>query len=134
MGGLRFEVYSAYRCLALRRYNGRLIYSTTSSELPPLDRDITDPSFVNVSTNFLNTVFCAIPFISDQYEFAPLLKVEDEAIDMQFITSEHGRWSLIKYLLNSSNGDHFDKEKGTPKEGYNFGYNKVKSYRLEPLG
>lgn len=48
IGGLRFEVYSVYRCLALRRYNGRLFYSATSTELPPLDQEIADPSFVKV--------------------------------------------------------------------------------------
>jgi hypothetical protein len=58
------------------------------------------------------------------------LKVEDEAVDMQFSTEEQGRWQLAKYLLSADSGSHFDREKGHPKEGYNFGYGKVKSYRL----
>jgi hypothetical protein len=41
---------------------------------------------------------------------------------------------LIKYLLASEKGDHFDRAKGCRKEGYNFGHAKVKSYRLEPQG
>jgi hypothetical protein len=49
---------------------------------------------------------------------------------MQFVTSDNGRWQLIKYLLNSSSGDHFDKENRTPKEGYDFTYSKIKSFRL----
>lgn len=53
---------------------------------------------------------------------------------MQLITSDHGRWQLIKYLLSSSNGDHFDKKTQSPKQGYEFDYNKIKSYRLEPFG
>jgi len=85
---------------------------------------------VRIETNFLNALFPSIPYISDKYEFAPLLKVEDEAVDMQFLTEEHSRWQLTKYLLSSDSGDHFDREKGCPKEGYNFGYGKIKSYRL----
>ncbi len=53
---------------------------------------------------------------------------------MQYITEEHGRYQLIKYLLSSDKGDHFDKEQQAPKEGYQFIHNKIKSYRLEPLG
>ena len=49
---------------------------------------------------------------------------------MQFITSENGRWQLIKYLLSSSNGDHFDKEQQRKKEGYEFTHGKIKSFRL----
>lgn len=60
--------------------------------------------------------------------------VEDRAVDMQFTTEEQGRKELVKYLLASEKGDHFDRVKGCKKEGFNFGYGKVKSYRLEPLG
>jgi hypothetical protein len=56
--------------------------------------------------------------------------VEDEAIDMQFVTSDHGRWQLIKYLLSSSSGDHFDKEREVRKEGFEFDHSKIKSFRL----
>ena len=53
---------------------------------------------------------------------------------MQIVLGEHGRWSLIKYFLNVDSGASFDKEKGGLKEGVNFGWGKIKSYRLEPQG
>jgi hypothetical protein len=56
--------------------------------------------------------------------------VEDEAVDMQFLTEELSRWQLTKYLLSADSGSHFDREKGGPKEGFDFGYGKIKSYRL----
>lgn len=62
------------------------------------------------------------------------MKVEDRAVDMQFTTEEQGRVELVKYLLSSEKGDHFDRKNGCKKEGYNFGNAKVKSYRLEPRG
>lgn len=37
LGGLRFEVYSVYRVLALRTYPGRITFSTTSTAIPPLN-------------------------------------------------------------------------------------------------
>jgi hypothetical protein len=40
----------------------------------------------------------------------------------------------VKYLLASEKGDHFDREKGCKKEGFNFENAKVKCYRLEPKG
>jgi len=49
---------------------------------------------------------------------------------MQYMTSEDGRFQLIKYLLSSDDGDHFDKEKKMPKEGFSFTHLKLKSYRL----
>lgn len=67
LGGLRFEVYSVYRIFALRKYNGRLTYSTTSTELPPLNQPINDPSFVRIESRFLNALFPSIPYISDKY-------------------------------------------------------------------
>jgi hypothetical protein len=79
-------------------------------------------------------ILLTIPYISDKYNWGPLIKLEEEAIDLQLITEEQGRWQLIKYLLNSDSGDHFDKEKGTKKEGFNFDHQKIKSYRLEPQG
>jgi hypothetical protein len=36
LGGLRFEVYTTYRILALKRYPGRLTYSETETNLPLL--------------------------------------------------------------------------------------------------
>ena len=53
---------------------------------------------------------------------------------MQVVLAEHGRWSLVKYFLNSDTGSHFDKEKGELKQGVNFAWGKIKSYRLEPKG
>ena len=53
---------------------------------------------------------------------------------MQYITADHGRWQLIKYLLNSDNGDHFDKDKEQQKEGFSFQHVKIRCFRLEPSG
>lgn len=86
LGGLRFEVYSAYRVIALKRYFGKLTYSLSEEKLPPLNEPIENTSFHTVETNFLNAIFCTIPFITEKHEFAPLLLVEDKAIDMQFNT------------------------------------------------
>lgn len=49
---------------------------------------------------------------------------------MQFLTTHHGRWNLIKYMLNAMDGSHFDREKGGLKEGAELGWGKIKSYRL----
>ena len=38
--------------------------------------------------------------------------------------------SLLKYMLNCDSGDQFDKEKKTKKEGFNFDWAKIKSFRL----
>ena len=35
--------------------------------------------------NFTHALFTMIPYISDKFKFAPLLKVEDKVIDMQVI-------------------------------------------------
>jgi len=51
---------------------------------------------------------------------------------MQLILTQHGRWELIKYLLLSSDGSHFDIRNQTRKEGMQFLWEKVKSYRIEP--
>jgi len=107
-GGLRFEIYAVYRCLALHRYPGKLTFSTSEVDLPPLNQEITSPDFQTIETEFLNAIFLSIPYISDKYKWGPLVKVEEEAIDMQYITAENGRFQLIKYLLNSDSGDHFD--------------------------
>ena len=121
--------------LNLRRYPGRITYSTTETALPPLDTPIEDPAtFTTVETDFLQVIFLSMPYISDKFNWGPLIKQQEELIDLQYITSEQGRFQLAKYLLASDNGDHFDKEKRTIKEGYNFDYHKIKSYRLEPLG
>ena len=53
---------------------------------------------------------------------------------MQIVLAEHGRWSLVKYLLNADSGGSFDKAKGELKNGVNFAWGKIKSYRLEPQG
>lgn len=42
LGGLRFEVYSVWRWLFLRRYLGRLSYTETDAPLPPLSEPIND--------------------------------------------------------------------------------------------
>lgn len=70
---------------------------------------IEGPSFTTVETDFLQVIFLAFPYISDKFQWGPLIKKEEELIDLQFITSEQGRMNLIKYLLASDNGDHFDK-------------------------
>lgn len=71
-----------------------------------------------------------MPFISNKYEFAPLLTMEEKAVDFQFITDEQSRYDLAKYLIACEKGDHFDREKKCKKEGYDFGHVKVKSYRI----
>jgi len=67
--------------------------------------------------NFLNTVFTYIPWISVKYKQSPLLRIEDKAIDMQVVLSEHGRFNLLQYLLRCDSGDNFDLEKREVKEG-----------------
>lgn len=52
---------------------------------------------------------------------------------MQTLREESGRFQLAKYLMVSDSGTHFDFEHQKQKEGYNFDYHKVKSFRLEPL-
>lgn len=133
LGGLRFEVYSLWRCIAMRQYPATISYSYEDKSLPPLDRHL-DPSFHIIEGLFLSAIFTSIPFVSDKYEFSPLLKPEDKAIDMQLVTSLHGRWNLVKYLLNSETGAHFDRVTGTLKEGAQLAWAKVKSYRIEPQG
>ena len=116
--------------MCLRRYPAKITYSTSTRSLPPLSEPLVEPNFQTIEDSFLNVIFLSIPFISDQYEWGPLLKVEEEAIDMQVVTQSHGKYQLLKYILNSSKGDHFDKEKGTIREGFDFTHQKLKSYRL----
>ena len=51
-------------------------------------------------------------------------------IDLQTITEENGRIQLIKHLLKSDSGSHFDVEREQLAEGMNFTFAKVKSFRL----
>lgn len=54
-------------------------------------------------------------------------------IDMQTVMQEAGRAQLTKYLLSSDSGSHFDLANHQPAQGFNFNYNQIKSFRLEPL-
>lgn len=40
LGGYRFDVYSVYRILNWKRYQGRITYSTTENTIPPFDVDL----------------------------------------------------------------------------------------------
>ena len=40
---------------------------------------------------------------------------------------------LTKYLLSSDSGSHFDIEQGKQAAGFDFDFQKVKSFRIEPL-
>ena len=55
-------------------------------------------------------MLCRLPYISEKYKMAPLVKLEEEMIDLQAITEEDGRTQLVKFLLKSDSGSHFDVE------------------------
>lgn len=118
----------------MRRYPGKISYCYEDKPLPAIHAPITDPAFHTIEDDFLSTIFSTISFISDKYEVAPLLAPEDKAIDMQLVTNGHGRWNLVKYLLNLETGAHFDRLTGELKEGAHLSWAKVKSYRVEPKG
>ena len=99
------------------RYPGKLTYSYQDTPLPSLNEPITDHNFRVMEGDFLNTVFTYIPLISNKYNPAPLLTIEEKVIDMQVVLSEHGRCNLVQYLLNWDSGDNFDLEKRQIKEG-----------------
>jgi len=46
LGGFRFELYSLWRWLFLRRYMARLSYTESETPLPPLNEPIDNPSFI----------------------------------------------------------------------------------------
>ena len=55
-------------------------------------------------------------------------------MDIQIIRENMGRMQLMKYLLASGSGSHFDESTQNIKQGFRFEHFKVKSYRLQPLG
>lgn len=81
----------------------------------------------------MHAIFCSIPYISDKYKIAPSVKVEERLLDLQLLDQDDGRGQLIKYLLHSEDGSHFDIENNRPHEGFQYTHGKVKSFRLEPL-
>ena len=134
LGGFRFEIYGAWRVLAMKRYRGRITYSTTAENLPPLSSPIPESNeYKSITDTFLHAIFCSIPYISDKYKIAPSVKVEDTLLDMQLLNEQSGRFQLAKYLLSSDSGDHFNTETKAPAEGFEFMHRKVKCLRLEPL-
>lgn len=134
LGGLRFEVYTVWRLIKMKRYRARITYSKIESQMPPLGTDLfANPNYVTVEDTFLNTIFCTIPYISDKFKIAPCVKIEEKLIDYQTVRESHGRMGLTKYLLSCDSGSQFNLEEQKPADGFNFDFHKVKSFRLEPL-
>ena len=46
-------------------------------------------------------MLCRLPYISEKYKMAPLVKLEEEMIDLQAITEDDGRTQLVKFLLKT---------------------------------
>ena len=85
MGNLRFNLYGAYLILKLKKYRCRLTYSTTESDIPPLNVKIDSPDYITVENTFISTIFSLLPYTTDKIKIAPLLSIEDKAFDMQLM-------------------------------------------------
>ena len=86
MGGLRFELCGYYRWVCLQRYRGTFIYSSTVDKLPPLSQPIEGEGFASLHTNFYNAMFMTIPHVATNMCYAPLLKYDENRMDMQIVT------------------------------------------------
>jgi hypothetical protein len=65
-----------WRILFLRRYKCKFTYSKTKTQLPALTDPIEDDeSFIHEENTYLHNLITSIPYVSDKYEFSPLLKV-----------------------------------------------------------
>lgn len=134
MGGLRFDVYSYWRILVVRKYRGLLSYSTTCNTLPPLSTPLSTKHFTTLDSNFYNAIFCSIPWISDRHNIAPLQNSSSGAMDMQFNLSSTGKWEFAKYLFSVEGGKSFDRENRKVRGFYKYRHDFVKSFRLVPTG
>ena len=70
--------------------------------------------------NFIHVFFSLVSYATEKIKIAPLLKIEDRAIDMQIMTENGGRSSLIRYFINCNDGKHFNLEEERPTEGITF--------------
>jgi hypothetical protein len=76
LGGFRFEIYSLWRWIFLRRYMARLSFTESESPLPPINEPIDSPDFITQEKEYHNLLCCSIPYISNKYNIAPLLEMK----------------------------------------------------------
>lgn len=85
MGIFRLDVWGLYRVLKVIRYRGRLSYSDGEEPLPGLNELLDEGKCTTVESNFFHTIFSFVSHLSTDHWMAPFLKVEDRAIDIQFV-------------------------------------------------
>lgn len=76
MGKLRYNLYGVYLILKMKKYRCRLTYSTTHSDIPPLNVKIDkDPHYTTIENSFISTIFALLPYSTDKIKIAPLLAI-----------------------------------------------------------
>ena len=76
IGGLRFEVYAVWRTIKMKRYRGKITYSTTKTNIPPLDVNIDEnPDFIVLNDTYLHFMLCRMPYIAEKFKMAPLVNI-----------------------------------------------------------
>jgi hypothetical protein len=63
----------------------------------------------------------------------PLIEFGQRNIDLQYVSTQAGKFQLAKFLLKLESGTHCDQVMKRPAEGMQFRNLKMKSFRLEPL-
>lgn len=72
----------------MKRYRGKITYSTQLHEFPsfesPIEASPNEGTHV-IDGTFLHAIFCSIPYISDKYKIAPLANVDERFLDVQVL-------------------------------------------------
>ncbi|EGR30778.1 zinc-binding dehydrogenase family protein, putative [Ichthyophthirius multifiliis] len=131
LSDLRFDVFGVYRAIFQKNYKGKLSFTCQNIDaLPPLEQSLeNNEDWKHIENEFKYFMLMNTPMITKDYVCAPLCKIDDGFLDLQYVSKNEGWWQFVKFVLKFQSGQHFQKN-----SGIKFSHQKIKAFRLEDLG
>lgn len=129
LGEPRFTIWSLYRALSLRKYQGTLSYLPAENKsiepIPSLEQQVPE-HWTTVAGDFAIVYAAYHRYLNSSVKFAPDASLADGVIYLAYIEGPVTSFQLIRFLVSTENGGHgkLNYVKFLP----------VKAFRLVPSG
>jgi len=132
LGGLRFELYGALGVLKNTKYRAKITYSTTTTDLPALNQEIEGDEWKSLTDEFSYFNIHNLPYMAKDTLAAPLADFDDGYNHFLALAGDKCTRKQMLKAWSHLYGTLFENDKPKPETGLFF--EKLKSFRVEPLG